>query len=616
MTPAARPWTVAACAGFAALLAVVIYWPALDARFVGDDFMILHRLRDLSGPMDAPRFFRGEFFEYYRPLGFLSHALDWAIAGADARQFHRTNLGLHAANTVLVLLIARALVLGSSGHVDPDAAGASATTSRPAAALLGGTIAALLFALHASNHEAVVWVSARFDLLATFWTLAAIWWMVTGGPSAVLGAPLLFAAAVLSKESAVALPVGAAAWAVFCLRSTTLDAVRRLLPWIVVLAGYALARQLAGGVSATGGRLPKLAVLLVALAALVAGADGRWLRVRRGVVDFPNRPVVIVAIVLCLALGGLWAFKSDGVAPALIGEKLAVAGFALVYLVLPVTDVNAGPGFPVTLETFYQRAALFGVPAALLLVSALRRRLTADDRAWFLGALLLAVLLPISALTEGRRYLYLPSAVVSVAMGVAVVHLRREWKVAGAAVLAGTIAISGVRIVSKTQDWIWAGRMTADGARLVDDALAPACNEGDVVFLTSPVGVRGVYSHFYYETFELPRGCMPATFHVVARLLRVDTRVDVERIGREEVVLTIPGYRGNLVLSEDLRRFDLPLPASGARDVQTPLGRVRAQAAGSDMRLTLQMLPEARNRTFFYYSESRIRRLALQPGLQ
>jgi len=64
---------------------VAIYWPALGVGFLGDDFMILHRLRGLGDAADVLRFFRGEFFEYYRPLAFVSHAIDWARAGQDAR---------------------------------------------------------------------------------------------------------------------------------------------------------------------------------------------------------------------------------------------------------------------------------------------------------------------------------------------------------------------------------------------------------------------------------------------------------------------------------------------------------------------------------------------------
>ena len=148
---------VFAAAGIAAIT-IAIYWSALGAGFVGDDFMILHRLRALSGPADALGFFRGEFFEYYRPLGFVSHALDWAIAGQNARQFHLTNLLIHSFNAVVVLLIGRALSPRS----------------------LAGPLAALLFALHASNTEPVIWMSARFDLLATCFGLSALCWLIRG----------------------------------------------------------------------------------------------------------------------------------------------------------------------------------------------------------------------------------------------------------------------------------------------------------------------------------------------------------------------------------------------------------------------------------------------------
>src|SRR3954470_9804337 len=88
---------------------VALYWPALGVGFLGDDFMILHRLRGLAEPGDVLEFFRGEFFEYYRPLGFVSHAIDWAFAGQNPRQFHLTNLFVHVINTILVLLVARTL---------------------------------------------------------------------------------------------------------------------------------------------------------------------------------------------------------------------------------------------------------------------------------------------------------------------------------------------------------------------------------------------------------------------------------------------------------------------------------------------------------------------------
>src|SRR3954462_4506899 len=214
---------VGAAAGLTVLATIALYWPALGAGFVGDDFMILHRVRGLEHAHDVLRFFRGEFFEYYRPLGFVSHALDWTIAGQNAREFHLTNILLHLVNTTLVLLIGRSL------------------STRP----LAGVLAAALFALHASSNEAVVWISARFDLLATCFALAALYCIIhaTGSaglppsreelrrtaatspeagqphqPAALKGgatsfetspahfaAAILFFLALLSKESAVAL---------------------------------------------------------------------------------------------------------------------------------------------------------------------------------------------------------------------------------------------------------------------------------------------------------------------------------------------------------------------------------------------------------------------------
>ena len=581
----------AAMAALIVAATLAVYWPALGAGFVGDDFMILHRLRAVDALPDALRFFRGEFFEYYRPLAFVSHAIDWLIAGANPRQFHFTNLLLHAASTALVFAIARALVPG----------------------LLGAAAAALLFALHPSNHEAVVWMSARFDLLATGFALAAICWMVSAAPGSrggsTWGSAALFLGALLSKESVVALPVAVAAWAVFRRRASTRQTLLAVLPWLLALVAYALLRQAGGGIPAAGGasRLPKLLAFGVALGFVVACADGRWLRLRSAVRE---RGVQVAALFAVLVAGIILASFASGGLGAFAREKLAVAGFALVYLLTPLTEVGGGGGYLQPVEAIYTTAAIAGLPILAILLAAFWRRALDDDRAWFMAALLLATLLPISALTEGRRYLYLPSAVVALAAGVAVGGLRVRWR---APVLAGVgllLAISTWRIAVELKDWRWAGDMTAEGARLADEAVAPACNAGNIVFLTSPVGVRGVYTHFYYETFELPRGCMPATFQVVARLLRLDTTVSARWAGPGRIEILVPVDRGNLLISEDLRHFNLPLRDGSRRRVMTPLGEVAADPMDSSLRLTLTLSPAVpRDTVFMFYSDGRMWRL-------
>ena len=55
----ARRLPLIGAAGLIVAVTLAVYWPALNTGFVGDDFMILHRLRSLAGAADVLRFFRG-----------------------------------------------------------------------------------------------------------------------------------------------------------------------------------------------------------------------------------------------------------------------------------------------------------------------------------------------------------------------------------------------------------------------------------------------------------------------------------------------------------------------------------------------------------------------------
>ncbi len=579
-----------AAAGLTVAATLAIYGPAAQVNFLGDDFMILHRVRDLHRAADVLRFFRGEFFEYYRPLGFVSHAIDWAIAGQNPRQFHLTNILIHAVNTIFVLLIGRAL------------------SPRP----LAGLLAAALFALHASNNEAVVWISARFDLVATCFALGAILWMVRAWPGKRWVPAGLFFCAVLSKEAAVAMPIAAAGWSAFHLRESSRATIARVAPWLVALGVYSVLRQVGGGVSAVGGasRIPKLLVFGLSVIAIVAMSDGRWETVRSWL--RPRRRQIAATALAVLAATTLTAALATGPMGALAREKLSVAGFAMFYLMSPVL----GPGdavFNGPSAHLPWVAGAAGLLAGAAIILWLWNVLLDDNRFWFLGALLVATLLPISALTEGKRYLYLPSAASSLILAILVVEWQARWRRAALVTAAAILAASAVQVSVKIGDWRWAGQMTADGARLVDSSLAPSCGTGHVVFLTSPVGVRSVYSHFYYETFEVPRGCMPEIFQILVRVLRVDTPIVVERSGPNQIVITTSPYRDNFLLSHDLRAFDTPLRSGEAITFPTPLGEIAAQADNGVARLTLTLAPEAQREPihFFYYASGQIEPLRL-----
>jgi hypothetical protein len=99
---------------------------------------------------------------------------------------------------------------------------------------------------------------------------------------------------------------------------------------------------------------------------------------------------------------------------------------------------------------------------------------------------------------------------------------------------------------------------------------------------------------------------------VLARALRVDIAADARWDAPDRISITVPQYRGTLVLSDDLRHFDRPLRRGMTDMVNTPLGQLRAEPFGEEgLRLTLTLAGPVRDAPplFFYYSDGRIHRL-------
>ncbi len=364
-----------AIAGGLVLLAVALaYLPAILAGmgFVSDDFMILQRIRQADGLRGAAAFFGLPYYDYYRPLGFLSFATDWSVWQDWPAGYHAASLLLHLLNTLLVFLLARRL-LGAGSAV----------------------LAAAIFGLHVANHEAVFWMSARFDLLATACALGALLAVGTPGRGRGAGVALLYLAALLSKESAVALPIAAGAHAWLIGQEKPAGLVR-LFAWMGA-AGlvYVVLRQ-ASGLASVGGpsRAPKLAAL-AALAALQlalahpsADSVKRWLLARR---DW-----FLTAAALTLGvLGVLSAVWTRATAMRGVFSSL---GFAALHLASPVSVERWLVPLPWWI-------GLAGCAAAIAIVSA-SRWLAGHVVPMFLVFFLVAAIVPVSSMTEGPRYLY------------------------------------------------------------------------------------------------------------------------------------------------------------------------------------------------------------------
>jgi uncharacterized membrane protein len=143
--------------------------------------------------------------------------------------FHLFNLTVHAANALLICRLTQKLC--------------SHFFSCPGQAFGAGLTAALLFALHPVQTEAVTYISGRSSSLMTFFYLSSMLAYVCGRergtPVWLYGvSPLLFALALMTKEVALTLPLALLLWDV-C--SSPRDAIRSALRrqwvhWIVLLS--------------------------------------------------------------------------------------------------------------------------------------------------------------------------------------------------------------------------------------------------------------------------------------------------------------------------------------------------------------------------------------------
>ena len=178
LVPAVRPaaerfeWQTAVLAS----LVLIAYANSLGSSFHFDDSAIFANPWIVGPGFGMHLFGLGQT----RPLTYLTFHWNYLVDGQHPGLYHLVNLFLHAANSILVLAIARR-------YVSPFTAGC----------------VALLFALHPLQTESVTYVYARSTLLSTHLALWVIWFCKR---RQYLVSTLLFGASLLAKEETIALP--------------------------------------------------------------------------------------------------------------------------------------------------------------------------------------------------------------------------------------------------------------------------------------------------------------------------------------------------------------------------------------------------------------------------
>lgn len=202
-------------AALAAAIAFLVYLPSLAGPFQFDDYnVIVHYPTVHSWSAFLERAGAG-----VRALLKASYVANWTL-DPSPWGFHLVNIALHSLNTALIFIVGREI---------------RGREIRGQVHIVAAFAAALLFALHPMQTEAVTYISGRsVSLMATFY-LAAIALYLRGAHWALVA--LLFVLALATRETAATLP--AALLLIELARGTPWRAaLRRQAPhWILLLAG-------------------------------------------------------------------------------------------------------------------------------------------------------------------------------------------------------------------------------------------------------------------------------------------------------------------------------------------------------------------------------------------
>jgi hypothetical protein len=150
----------------AALITLLVYLPSVtfDAINLDDpDFVLNPAIRQFD--LDFVRWaFTNSEAAWWMPLVWISFALDYSLWQGSPAGYHLTNILLHAANTMLVAVIADRILR----RVFPR--GESALPLH----LLTVFLTALFFGIHPVQVESVAWICERKNVLSTFFSLSSI----------------------------------------------------------------------------------------------------------------------------------------------------------------------------------------------------------------------------------------------------------------------------------------------------------------------------------------------------------------------------------------------------------------------------------------------------------
>ena len=169
---------------------------------------------------------------HYQPLSWLTLGLDYSIWGMDPVGYHITNVLLHSANTVSLYFVTRQLLTLAVSDSDGEASWQ---------VILSAAFAALCFGLHPLRVESVAWATERRDVLSGFFYLWTIYCYLRACSSSYANVPsprwmvaalILYPLSLLSKATAITLPVVIVLLDIYPLRRLTWNLRQWFVPQV------------------------------------------------------------------------------------------------------------------------------------------------------------------------------------------------------------------------------------------------------------------------------------------------------------------------------------------------------------------------------------------------
>jgi Tfp pilus assembly protein PilF len=404
-----------------AVVTGAVFAPALLNGFVDWDdnvnFLTNPHYRGL-GAAQIRWMFASALSGHWIPLTWLTLGADYVVWGMNPFGYHLTSVVIHAANAVLLFLVAQRL-LGRALPAAPDHA-----------VRLGALVAALAWAVHPLRVESVAWITERRDVVSGAFALLAVlaYLRMTEREGAARRrwlalAVLAYAAGLASKSIVMGLPIV-----------------------LGLLDVYPLRR----GGSAWREKVPFAALAVVAAVVSLVAAAHAW-----ALTPLEARPL------------GVRLMQVPYVLLFYLRKSVAPTGLSPLYELAPLGSV---PGVPVIASA-----------TVVLLVAAVAGALAWRGRPALLvaGGAYLALVAPVAGIVHigtilvADRYSYLSTSPFAILLGGAVALACRRPRSVPAAALGGTLAVWLLAMASlawgQTQVWrsteaLWRSAIAADPA--------------------------------------------------------------------------------------------------------------------------------------------------------